>query len=67
MGRLETDLETDRCKKQEAKGEACRPVCFRGSRTASSDGTGVLQPALTLLLSQLFLLFHPTLVTVLGG
>lgn len=34
MGRL----ETDRCKKQEAKGEA-RPVCFQGSLTASSDGS----------------------------
>lgn len=42
-------------------------MCFRGSRTASSDGRGVLQPALTLFLSQLFLLFHPTLVPVLGG
>lgn len=62
MGRL----ETDRCQKQEAKGEA-RPVCFQGSLTASSDGTGVLQRALVLFLSQLFLLFHPTLVIVLSG
>lgn len=59
-------LETDRCQKQEAKGEAL-PVCFQGSLTASSDGTGVLQRALTLSLSRLFLLFHPTLVIVLSG
>lgn len=39
-------LETDQCKKQEARGEV-RSVCFRGSLTASPDGTGVLQPALT--------------------
>lgn len=43
-------LETDRCKKQEARGEV-RSVCFRGSLTASPDGTGVLQPALTFFVS----------------
>lgn len=58
-------LETDRHKKQEAKGEV-RPVCFGGSLTVCPDGRGVLQSALTFL-SQLFLLFHPTFVTVLSG
>ena len=60
-------LDTDRCKKQEAKGEVC-PVCFGGSLTVCPDGRGVLQPTLTIFfLSELFLLFHPAFVIVLSG
>lgn len=43
-------LETDRHKKQEAKGEV-RPVCFGGSLTVCPDGRGVLQSALTFFVS----------------